>query len=72
MNFIIENLLLFVMEVYKKDVSAGTVLGDLEKIHDALEAALPRHRPGDVRQFNGHDGSDNDVTVTHAIAPPLF
>jgi len=62
------NSLLFVAEVYEKDAVSRPVLGDLQEIDDAFEAALPGQRPGNISQGDRNDGGDNDVTVTHTIA----
>jgi hypothetical protein len=60
------------MEIDEKDVSPGTVLGDLEEIHDTLESALPRQRPSDVRQRDRQDRGDDDMAVTQLIATSHF
>jgi predicted RecA/RadA family phage recombinase len=60
------------MKVDQKDVSAGTMLRNLEEIDDSLESTLPGQRARDIREGDRKYGSDNHVAALDAIATPYL
>ena len=60
------------MKANQIDVLALAMLGNLEQIDQAEETGFSRQRGSDIREADGRDGIDLNLTFLHSVAAADF